>query len=42
MYKQGIGFVLICIASTMADSQMLIVPIAIALIGAVLTRKEQR
>ena len=37
MYHKGIGFILIGIASTMADSQLLIIPVLIASLGALLT-----
>lgn len=33
---QGVGFVLICIASTMMDSERLIIPMTVAAVGALL------
>lgn len=33
---QGVGFILVCIASTMMDSERLIIPMIIAAIGALM------
>ena len=37
-FKQGVGFFLICIAVTMADSEKLYVPFIVAAIGIFLIR----
>lgn len=33
---QGVGFILICIASTMMDSERLVIPMAVAAVGALM------